>query len=165
MAQSDIAGVQDRIVFKVEFIVEIKNSFGQVILDFKLEGQVLSFASRFFAPALPHIDMQDNVVEVRVAGMPVRIPIAGVDMQFDIAFINFSVYLDACAGEVWTLAEIPVSGINDFQFFAVAGLERRCAKQLVVPDTAYDFFRHADGVVFFANFQLVVNVGEFEVRI
>ena len=83
--------------------------------------------------------MKDNVVEVWIAGMSVCVPVGGINMQFDIAFINFSVYLDGRAGEVGALTKIPVSGINDFQILALTGLERRRAKQLVVPDTRMTF--------------------------
>ena len=103
--------------------------------------------------------MQNNVVEVRIARMSMSVPIRGVDMQFDIAFINFSVYLDGRAGEVGALTKIPVSGINDFQILALPGFERRRAKQLVVPDAADDFFWNPDAVIFFPNLQLIVEMG------
>ena len=86
-------------------------------------------------------------------------------MQFDSAFINFSVYLDGCTSEVGALTKIPVSGINDFQLLALPGLERRRAKQLVVPDTADDFFWNPDGVVFFPNLQLILEMGELQVGV
>ena len=157
--------IQDRVVFKIEFTIEFKDSFWKVIFNFKLERQVLSFPPRFFPSSLPHIDMQDNVVEVRIAGMPMSVPVGGIDMQFDIAFISFSVYLDGRAGEVGALTKIPVSGINDFQILALPGFERRRAKQLVVPDTADDFFWNPDGVVFFPNLQLIVEMGELQVGV
>ena len=86
-------------------------------------------------------------------------------MQFDSAFINFSVYLDGCTSEVGTLTKIPVSGINDFQLLVLPGLERRRSKQLVVPDTADDFFWNPDGVVFFPNLRLIVEMGELQVGV
>ena len=109
--------------------------------------------------------MQDNVVEVRIAGMPMSVPVGGIDMQFNIAFISFSVYLDGCAGEVGAFPKIPVSGINDLQILALPSLERRRAKQLVVPDTADDFFWNPDGVVFFPNLRLIVEMGELQVGV
>ena len=95
--------------------------------------------------------------------MSMSVPIRGVDMQFDIAFINLSVYLDGRAGEVGALTKIPVSGINDFQILALPGLERGRAKKLVIPDAADDFFRNPDGVVFFPNLRLIVEMGGLQV--
>jgi hypothetical protein len=67
--------------------------------------------------------MKDNVVEVWVLRVSVSFPVSGVYMQFDIALINFSIHLDGGTGEVGSFAEIPVSGIHNFQILIVFGLE------------------------------------------
>ena len=53
--------------------------------------------------------------------------------------------------------------INLHQPLTLPGLERGRAKKLVVPDAADDFFRNPDGVVFFPNLQLIVEMGELKV--
>ena len=157
MAEPYIALVENRVVLEIQFIVEIEDSFGQKIFYLKIKCGIVFFAlfSRLLSSSLPHIDMQDDIVEIRVLRMTVAFPIGGIDMQFNIAFVNLAVDLNGRAGEVGAFAKIPVAGVDDFQILIVLGFEFGSAKQLVVPDAANYFFEDAYRVIFLSNFKLI----------
>jgi hypothetical protein len=46
-----------------------------------------------FSTSLPHIDVQNDIVEIRVLRMTMALP-GGIDMQFDIPFVDLAVDLD-----------------------------------------------------------------------
>jgi len=66
-----------------------------------------------FSSSLPHIDMQNDIVEIRILRMTVALPVGGIDMQFYIAFVDCAVDLDGCAGEIRPFAKIPIAGVDD----------------------------------------------------
>jgi hypothetical protein len=152
-----IALVENRIAFKIQFIVEIEDSFGQKIFYLKIKCRIIFFVvfRRLFSTSLPHIDVQNDIVEIRVLRMTVALPIGGIDMQFDIPVVDLAVDFDGCAGEVGSFAKIPVAGVDDFQILIVLGFELGSAKQLVVQDAADYLFWDAYRVVFFSNFKLI----------
>ena len=69
---------------------------------------------RLLSSSLPHIDVQNDIVEIRVLRMTVALPAGGINMQFHISFINFVVDLDGCTGEVGPFTKILVAGVDDF---------------------------------------------------
>ena len=130
MAKPYIALVENRIVFEIQFIIEIENSFSQKIFYLKIKCCIVFFAlfRRLLSSSLPHIDVQNDIVEIRVLRMTVALPVGGINMQFNISFVNFAVNLDGCTGEVGAFTKIPVAGVDDFQVLIVLGFEFGSAK-------------------------------------
>ena len=87
--------------------------------------------------------------------MTVALPIGGIDMQFNISLVDFSVDLDGWVGEVGSFTKIPVARVDDFQVLIVLSFEFGSAKKLVFPDAANYFLGDAYRVVFFSNFKLI----------
>ena len=59
MAEPNIALVENRVVFKIQFIVEVEDSFGQKIFYLKIDCCIIFFVlfRRLLASSLPHIDV------------------------------------------------------------------------------------------------------------
>ena len=88
--------------------------------------------------------VQDDVVIVRIAVVPVQEPVGRTVVYLYIAHPQRSADLHFRIEEIGTCIAVMQSGINDFHLLSVSGLEPRQRKHFVFPYVVEELFHNRD---------------------
>lgn len=140
---------------EVDFVVESFERCGELVLEDELRRSVTGLgARRTVGTGFVEDDVEDDVVVERFAFVAVVVPIAGAEVDFDVAGEFLAVEFDGGVAKIGTGFKVPPAGEDDFHGAVVGGVEAGMLDALVVPDALDEAFGNGDGDV------IVVGVAE-----